>query len=248
MHWLEKWRNEHGVSREELAEAVGLKTTAVITILEEMHGGVTHIDIAARIADHVGATPQQWDSIVPERYRGTYTPSHKKSNKRKKSGSMESFVPYVPRPAKPGHTRAVLKIDLNCRVLKRYTSVVSAAADLGRNVQFVINRLGGKLQSNEFEPMGITFRYEDAWNESARAMLEVIANECKRQRESGIVQFGKKTYLFIDGVGHTINEWSEIAHVKRATILQRLKHGLNAKDAVFRPVNGKNKSKGEKMA
>lgn len=43
-------------------------------------------------------------------------------------------------------------------------------------------------------------------------------------------------FVEVDGVSHTIAEWSRISGIKQGTIWYRLSHGWSPKDAVFKPL------------
>lgn len=240
MHWLERWRLEHLMSREDLASKIENCSETLLAILEEQHGGVTHPRIAARICDYTGATPKQWDSIVPRRFRGKYVPK-----KTMRLPDMETLLPEPEKPKEPykpksinirihNRCKEVLQIGLDGEVMKRYKSVREAADALEKTVAFITDRIYGRLICNEFQPMGFTFRYASEWNSKARERLMNAAREASQQRENGITGT-KGIFLVIDGESHCITDWAKIVGLHPKTIYTRLRSGKSAKDAVFMP-------------
>jgi hypothetical protein len=176
MHWLEKWRRDFqrkdggtGIGRDELAKMIHKPGTyanpaseincsaVLIAILEG--GGITHPEIANRIADITGATAQQRDMLVHEIHRGTYVPGAKEN--RTKSGKRPA--PTDP-GYKPANAREVVRIDIFGRT-ERYASVLDAAHAAGCSAGTVQTRCRRALsaKTNEFLIRDHTWRYADEW-------------------------------------------------------------------------------------
>jgi hypothetical protein len=47
-------------------------------------------------------------------------------------------------------------------------------------------------------------------------------------------------HVVIDGIDHTLAEWSDISGISYSTIIYRLKHGWSEQDAVFKPLRRRN--------
>lgn len=162
MHWLEKWRTEHQMSREMLAKQVGV-SERLIWKAENERGFRTHPLIANDIADYTGATPEQRDSIVHEKHRGTYIPG--KAGKTKQSEIQPEESKPVER--KPSVRREIVAVNRAGVEQGRYPTLIAAAdAHLPCTATTVANRCGRKLSEkvNEFMPYGVTFRYADEWD------------------------------------------------------------------------------------
>ena len=165
MHWLEKWRREHQMSKKMLADQVGV-SEALIDILENMNGGVTHHEIADAIADYTGATPEQRDSIVHKKHRGTYKPNPRAKN-HAAAAAAEASEEEAKRQKKPSVRREIVALDRTGQEQGRYPTLIAAAdAHLPCTSTTVANRCGRKLSKrvNEFVPYGVTFRYADEWD------------------------------------------------------------------------------------
>lgn len=250
MHWLEKWRLKHGVSRKQLAERCGPVTEAVIARIEEGWGyGLTCEGMAKAICDCVGATAKQYDSIVPKRCRGAYTPQ-----KRGKLDGFKSVQVKADKPKEPykpknislrggNRRKEVLQIGLDGEIMKRYPSIFKAAEAIDKGVGFVTRRASHKVAFNEFQPMGFTFRYASAWNETAKELLMQEAQEAEKMRSQGRKSIQGR-WLTIDGETHCIKEWAAMVGMDPSTLKNRLdKMGMNPKEAVFTPLIKKYKKR-----
>lgn len=125
----------------------------LIWILTFQNGGVTLPHFADAIADYIGATIEQRDSIVAAQHRGTWKPNPKlKSVSRGRRG--------VRRDAKP-----VVAIDRYGYIVRRFLSMRDAARYVGCSVPTVQMRCSGTpLDKDEFTPYGISFRFESEWD------------------------------------------------------------------------------------
>lgn len=138
--------------RMRIASAVGC-SEGLIWILMNEAGGVTHHAIADRIADYLGATAEQRDSIVHKTHKGTYKPNT--------TGKPQRFSnSYCAQSAK-----SVVAINRFGKVIKRYDSIKAAADSArlhGASVTYRCNRLC--TAEDEFKDLGMTFRFEEDWN------------------------------------------------------------------------------------
>ena len=161
MHWLEKWRLEHGVTRAGLAEMADC-SHGIIGLLEDQHNAVTHWKIANRIASATGATEDQRDSIVPRAYRGTlgpvpeYTRRNAKRPKKPLTGNGLKKTAY--------NAVEVVCIDPQGNELGRYASMMAAEAKIGCSAMYIRDRCKRKLQKGEEFLYGYTFRFAHEWD------------------------------------------------------------------------------------
>lgn len=156
MHWLEKWRRENSFSKGDLAHAVRV-SWALIDMLENHAGCITHSKIADRIADYTGATVEQRDSIVHKQHRGTWKPDPRRSAGKQKKREEA---------AKTSHNcRIVVALNTAGVSMDVYPSERAAAQAVGCTSQTVHNRCARdvKATTNEFSPYGLTFRFADEW-------------------------------------------------------------------------------------
>ena len=161
MHWLEKWRTEHQMSRATLAEQAGV-SEQLIWKAENENGFKTHPLIANDIADYTGATLEQRDSIVHKKHHGTYVPNPRAKRFKAKATTKK---PEKLRSEKP-YRRAVVAVSISGEEKGRYPSIAAAAEAMSCLPMTVANRCGRKisLRTNEFNPYGVTFRYADEWD------------------------------------------------------------------------------------
>ena len=160
----------------------------LLWILQNQHGGVTHPKIADRIADFIGSTPEERDSIVHKRHRGTYVPNPKNPGlKRNKPRPTEVW--------RPGTERSVVvAIDENGKELARYHSLNNAAMTFGCDYSAVRNRCDKTVtHADEFSAFGISFRYYDEWKELSAAKrkqdIEYIRYRNAENRKRRILNF-----------------------------------------------------------
>lgn len=175
MHWLKKYRMDNRLSREQLAAKIrkparpnrpetGIGCSAVlIEILEsgDPKRGITHPEIANRIAEVTGATAEQRDSIVHQKHRGTWTPRLRKKAEIKKEEKVRHFSGNV-----SPNARKVVRIARGGYETGRYESQSMAAMATGCTTMTVHNRCTRKLKpgTEEFSMYGCTFRYADEWD------------------------------------------------------------------------------------
>ena len=163
MHWLEKWRKDHQMSRERLAKQVGV-SEQLIWKAENENGFKTHPLIANDIADYIGATAEQRDSIVHKKHHGTYKPNPRA---KRYVAAVEKKKEKEKRERKAAERREIVAVNIAGVEQGRYPTLVAAAdAHLPCTTTTVSNRAGRKLSPgvNEFMPYGVTFRYADEWD------------------------------------------------------------------------------------
>ena len=153
MSWIEERRRGMGWTREQLGRAARC-SGALIGILEDQHGGVTHPKIAARIARVLRASDAEWGSIVPKEYRGNGTEAYLdvraiRSANRSGSGGQ--------------NRKPVAVIDRQGRVLRIYESINRTSAEHGVSEYFVwkrCNQIPTKTKDyDEFARLGVSFRW-----------------------------------------------------------------------------------------
>lgn len=135
-----------------LADAVGC-SEHLIWILMNEHEGKTHPEFADAIADYLGATSKERDSIVAQKHHGKYKRNPKRKFKTRRG-------PRVSHSAK-----TVVAIDKLGNVIKRYNSTMEAANQFGcspPNIQNRCNKM--RFTKDEFKPYGMSFRYADEWD------------------------------------------------------------------------------------
>lgn len=137
--------------RYELAHAVKC-SEATIWNLIFCNGYITHPGIADRIADYVGATSEQRDSIVHASKRGSYVPN--------RSCKLE-FVSK----AFPG-SKEVVALDRVGLEVMRFPSIAEAAKKFKTSSNSVSTRCRrkGSASCDEFLSCGFTFRYAAEWD------------------------------------------------------------------------------------
>lgn len=163
-HWLAQWRAQYirpdgsrGISRAELARMVRTCDTGcsekLIEILEL--GGITHPEIADRIARVTGASARQRDSLVHKRHRKA---------RRQRSAQTEGDKPGQ-HPFTPGeaaiNARKVVQIAPDGSVIARFESQTEAALATGLSTAAVscrCRRVALKCHG-EFDKFGFSFRF-----------------------------------------------------------------------------------------
>lgn len=114
---------------------------------------VTSPYIANSIADYIGATVEQRDSIVHPKHHGTWKPNPKLKN-------VNRYERIGRRDAKP-----VVAVDRCGYILRRFPSMQAAAKYVGCSGPTVSIRCSeAQLDKDEFMPYGITFRFESEWD------------------------------------------------------------------------------------
>lgn len=195
MHWLRQWRKERNMTAAGLAKQVrrwgGGCSETLIDILEG--GGVTHPEIAERIAAATCCTPAQRESIMPEKYRGMNRRQRRRLYAQQEEDRLDLLsamrtVKRAKEPKKPGkeqkkpgkgpekpakdkpeqsNTRAIVKIGRDGRELARYrsTSEAAIANDVEpKTIRYKCQRREAGAQSS-FVRHGATWLYAKEWDE-----------------------------------------------------------------------------------
>lgn len=251
MHWLEKWRKDHQFSREQLAKEVGV-SEALIWILENMRGGITHPLIADEIADYTGATAKQRDSLVHKKHRDTWSPDKERTRKRRRKPAPPKPKPAPEPKPEPQEkrierrgipARPILMVNMDGEAVARYDSLADAARCNLMDNHCVYTRCRHVLKENEFLLHNSTFRYEDEYDDAAAECVRIMGREAMEIREKGAFQYGGSWYLTVDGKTQSLREWSRETGIKAFTLLGRIHRGMSPKDAVtFKDMRGGNRN------
>ena len=143
----------------------------LIWILQNQNGAMTHPIIADRIADYIGATPEERDAIVHPSHRGTY----KAKDSKRRFGVAHSMWGGT-------NSTEIVAIKRNGDIAVRYPSARAAARAVERTPTTIRNRCIRKgISDDEFIPPGITFRFAAEWD----AMSEEERANDLRQPEIG---------------------------------------------------------------
>ena len=188
MNWIGRWCKEHCqidkdcdhcsdlcLPRFNIARAVNC-SEYLIWILVNQNGGITHPEIANAIADYIGATAEERDSIVAMEHRGKWKP-----NTNRAFFEPDSSWQLVPRH---GNGKSVVVVDRVGEVIARYSSITTAASRMRVDNGLVsrrCNHIGSDLR-DEFEPNSFTFRFADEWDvltpEERRANVRNMKERC----------------------------------------------------------------------
>lgn len=180
--WIDEYREKNGLELDDFARRVnwvgrkmnpplwGTVSDTLIHFLERSSSPRTHPRIADAIATACHATPEQRDTIVDKEHRGTW--------------KMQQLFTTTMTPVeknvnthKPGYERPIVKIDVQGRVVARYTSLTAAenCEDLGRDSIRV--RCKREVKS-EFNGRKYTFRFAEEWDKMTNEQkLEDLCGE-----------------------------------------------------------------------
>lgn len=140
----------------------------LVWILMNQDGGVTHPNIANAIADYVGATAEERDGIVHPKHRGTWKPDEKHKGKKRDRKWLNAH-----------NALAVVAVDRLGHVIKSFPSIKATARYVHCSATTIFNRCNYvPLEKDEFEPLGITFRFEADWE---RLTPEQRVNDIKKR-------------------------------------------------------------------
>lgn len=175
--WLTDYRKQFGLELETLGYYIrqeGGKRNPPLRVSDELLYKLEHLKgfrtvqkLADLIAEVCGATAEQRDQLVLERYRGTWKP---KAGARAQA-TMAAPAPPIQKPregrkgltAAEGRRKPVVCVDRLGDVLARYDSIENAAAMTGLSRDAIADRVSRKIAANEFQLCGTTFRFEEEW-------------------------------------------------------------------------------------
>lgn len=165
MNWIGKWCasmcdknkscdscSERCIPREQIAAAVKCSEHLVWMLMFQRDVKIQPL-IANNIADYIGATVEERDSIVHPKHHGTWKPDPNRKNM------------YLNRARRRSDIQPVVAIDRLGYIVKRFMSKRDAAKYVGCTGVTVANRCNGVLlDKDEFSPYGLSFRYESEWD------------------------------------------------------------------------------------
>lgn len=168
--WIRAYRESTGMTLGEFAaglramqkrrKAVGLISVALVELLEFRENAVTHPHFADVIAEACGASADQRDMIVPEKYRGRWKPP------KKPQLLTEYRHPWKDTPAvlpPMNVAKAVVVVDRDGRVVARYKTINAAANHWPFTDSTISSRCNHGASCDEFEKCGVTFRFASVW-------------------------------------------------------------------------------------
>lgn len=192
MHWLKKFRRDYvkkdgtqGIDREVFASMVrrrGVGCSAVLIGIVE-GGGITHPNIANKIAIVAQATPEQRDSMVHPDRRGGWNPP-----KPKRRSEYEKPLPPMALNVIPDNARRVVMIDIAGKEIARFESMSDAAEAVGCSVPTVRNRCCRAVSggTGEFRFYDCTWRFAQEWDSmSESARIADIENARRSLKKRG---------------------------------------------------------------
>lgn len=143
--------NRRCYPRKELSEATGC-SEQLVELLQSAHGAVTHPNIADRIADYIGVSPEERDEIVADKHNGTYIPG---------TSTPPPFIePYL-----SWNARYIVVLNRYGTELCRYGSADKVSYHTGASSGCILTRCKRELTVvDEFDAHGITFRFADEWD------------------------------------------------------------------------------------
>ena len=165
--WIEDYREANGLELDDFARRVnivGKKMTprlvctvsdTLIHILERSKNPRTHPRIADAIATTCGATAEQRDSIVDEKWRGTWEPMC--------ITDLTTDNANVEKEYKVGYEHPVVMVDENAHIVKRYRSLTAAENHTGVSLDMIRGRCRRQVKCEMIE--GYTFRYASEWED-----------------------------------------------------------------------------------
>ena len=197
--WITEFRQARGMTLEELGGVIryyGKRRKPALRVsdtllewLEGVPGYRTVPALADLIAEVCGATPQQRDELVLEKYRGTWrgtgTPLEPPAKQARAARKRAVRLTWRGEPVK-----AVVAIDRGGNILARYPNVTNLSAHSGLHTTSIRRRCDGKTAGNEFLRYGLTYRYQDEWEklteeEKREELRKAATDESKARNFAG---------------------------------------------------------------
>lgn len=242
MDWIQRYRESVGMSRTQFAKAITYQmggsgnvaltvSGALIGILEDMNGAVTHPRLANLIARACGATPRQRDRIVEKKHRGTWPGVD--GPQLVVGGLVASRAETTENMG--GNTRRVVVLDRLGIEIRRFGSISQAADFIGISRSGVSQRCRHIIPYEWSTGCLYTARYADEWD--AMSANERIA-EMRRDKGRGngpnyrARTNTKKQVVMVDRTCRELGRFTSIAeaekstHVSDTTISNRCAHVL----------------------
>ena len=175
--WIDEYREKYGLELDDMARRVNVAgrkmrprltctvTDTLIHILERSKTPRTHPRIADAIAIACGATAEQRDSIVDEKHRGTFDPS--KYSHITKQTVNQPVKPEI-HEYKPGGEHAVVKVDHDGNIIRRYKSLTMAAYYEDNMTREAIRARCRRRVRGEFGKWIYTYRFAEEWDKMTR--------------------------------------------------------------------------------
>ena len=150
-------RRERGWTQRQLAREAGC-SWGMIDMLENMTDCVTHPEIADGICRALGASDEQYRSIIPGIRRNEPRPERKPAPQEHKPPDSAQGPPVNTA------RRPVVAISPEGKEVERYESVIAAADAYDVNECCIRDRCLGRIRRGEYRFMGVSFRYANEFD------------------------------------------------------------------------------------
>lgn len=223
--WITDLRAQYGIDLEQLGMQIrrlGAKQDPPLRVsdillyrLETDPKFRTVPKLADLIAEACGATAQQRDALVLEKYRGTWKPPRRRKAVKavpyEKSSAVEppkkTRCDAKPVPQKPALKVAheVVRLNREGEELGRYASVSRAAINTKATSDQIISRCMRRYTLDEFKSYGYTYRYAEEWDRMSgtERAADLHRNDGVRGTRGG--GRNNRMVTVIDRGGHTVN-------------------------------------------
>jgi len=216
-----------GLSREAFARAVTWQlggrggdaltvTGALIGILEDRNGAITHPRLADLIAAACGATVEQRDGIVHKKHRGAWPGVDGPRLIRGGQAAKRA----EPTEHKGGNVRKVVVLDRTGEVVRRFDTLTEAAAFIGISRSGVSQRCR-RIVPYEWQTGNLnTARYADEWDAmTPEQRLEDLRRaggfESGRDYSNRARTNLKKPVVMVDRKCRELGRWPSIADAEK---------------------------------